>query len=192
MRQPGLLLRVTVLVVSGLAAAAAVLAVSSRSELADAKARVDTSWSGLRPSLDQRYTALGQAGDAARSRLGGDRPLLADIRMAVSAWPGSHGLGACLLRDAARHPVEAQVKAAARLEGLAARLAVLVEATPRLRSSRDVEGALGEVSRSDPTGGRQGYNQAVAAYDGVRGGFPRRLVAGALGFNARRTLEVPV
>jgi len=180
-RQPGLLLRVTVLVVSGLAAAAAVLAVSSRSELADAKARVDTSWSGLRPSLDQRYTALGQAGDAARSRLGGDRPLLADIRTAVSAWPGSRP-----------YPVEAQVKAAARLEGLAARLAALVETTPRLRSSRDVEDALGEVSRSDPTGGRQGYNQAVAAYEGVRGGFPRRLVAGALGFNARRTLEVPV
>ena len=37
-----------------------------------------------------------------------------------------------------------------------------------------MEGALGEVSRSDPTGGRQGYNQAVAAYDGVRGGFPAK------------------
>jgi hypothetical protein len=88
--------------------------------------------------------------------------------------------------------VEAQVKAAALLEGLAARLAALVEATPRLRSSGDVEGALAGVDRSDPTGGRQGYNRAVAAYEGVRGGFPRRLVAGALGFNPRRTLEIPV
>src|SRR5439155_13420729 len=116
-----------------------------------------------------------------RSGLGGPRPLRPDVRTAASTWPGSPP-----------SPVGAKAKAAARLEGLAARLAVLVEATPRLRSSRDVEGALGEVSRSDPTGGRQGYNQAVAAYDGVRGGFPRRLVAGALGFNARRTLEVPV
>ena len=169
------------LVTSGVAAAVVVVALSSRPELANAKARVDTAWVGLRPSLDQRYLALSQAGDAARSRLGSDRPLLADIRAAASAWPENRAA-----------PVEAQVKAATRLESLAARLAALVQATPRLRSSGEVEGALAGIARSDLTGGRETYNQAVAAYEGVRGGFPRRLVAGALGFNARRTLEVPV
>jgi hypothetical protein len=35
------------------------------------------------------------------------------------------------------------------------------------------------------------YNSAVLAYERVRGGFPRRLVAGALGYESRRTLEIP-
>ena len=43
----------------------------------------------------------------------------------------------------------------------------------------------------DAAAGRAAYNTAVAAYQRARGGFPRRLVAGALGYDDRRTLEVP-
>jgi hypothetical protein len=179
-RQSGWLLRITVAVVCGLAAAAGVVAATSRSDLADAKARVDAAWAGVRPGLDQRYAALGRAGDAVRSRLGDDRPLLGDVLGAVKAWPGT-----------ATASAETQVKAASRLEGLGARLASLVAATPRLRSSGDVTGALDAVARRVPTGGGQAYNDAVAGYERVRGGFPRRLVAGVLGFGTSRTLELP-
>ena len=167
------------LLVSAVIAASVVFGVSSRSDLADARQDLDTAWIDLRPVLDQRYQALAQAAAAARSRLGDDRPLLAGIDRGVSTW--SSGGGA----------VEDQVRTAVRLEGLAARLGVMVAASPRLRSSDDVGQALDAFDRTDPGIPGQKYNQAAGAYEEVRGGFPRRLVAGALGFDASRTLEVP-
>jgi hypothetical protein len=178
-RQPALLLRLAVLVVSTVVGATVVIALSSRSDLSHARREVDAAWGELRPALDQRYQALAEATAAVRSRLGADRTLLAEIDRAVATW--SAGQGA----------VEDQVRSAMRLEGLIARLTATVAATPRLRSSEDVGRALGALDGSNPGVARQRYNRAVGAYEDVRGAFPRRLVAGALGFEARRTLEVP-
>jgi hypothetical protein len=158
-----------------------VLALSSRGDLEKAGDRVDAAWAQLRPGLEQRYASLGRAGDAAHERLGDDSGLLADLADGLETW-----------RAADRQPVEVQAGMANRLEGFGARLRAMVEATPRLRSSVEVANALADMDRADPTEARTGYNQAVVGYESVRGGFPRRLVAGALGFEARRTLEFPV
>jgi hypothetical protein len=83
------------------------------------------------------------------------------------------------------------VAAAAHLEGLAARLATTVAATPRLRAAADVTAALRALEEADTAQAGASYNAAVKAYQRARGGFPRRLVAGALGYDDRRTLEVP-
>ena len=182
MRRPGLLLRVTVLLVSAVAAAAAVLVFDSRPHLQDARVRVDRGWAALRPTLDDRYDALADAADACRDRLGADRPLLDQVERAVAAW-----------RAAGRRPVEAQVRLSNELEGLAVRLSATVAATPRLRSSDEVGDALEVLAGVDgmAAGEVRAYNDAVRAYEDIRGGFPRRLVAGALGFDTRRTLELP-
>jgi hypothetical protein len=82
------------------------------------------------------------------------------------------------------------VGAAAHLEGLAARLSATVATTPRLRGA-DVAEALRPLEETDTAQAGAPYNKAVLAYERVRGGFPRRLVAGALGYESRRTLEVP-
>lgn len=164
--------------VSALAAATAVLTFASRPDLEESGERVEAAWDALRPALAARYDALAGAAEVAGERLGPDRPLLAEIRRAVDDWARSEGTG-----------VEAQVAASNRLEGLATRLAVFVAATPRLRSSEEMGEALEALDDADAS--REPYNEAVAAYEALRGGFPRRLVAGALGFDARRTLEVP-
>jgi hypothetical protein len=169
-----------VLVVSAVITGAVVLGLGSRGDLEKAGDRVDVAWAQLRPGLDQRYASLGRAGDAARERLGDDPALLADLASGLEKW-----------RDAGRQAVEVQAAMANRLEGFGARLRTMVEATPRLRSSDAVAAALADMDRADPAAARRGYNQAVTGYEDVRGGFPRRLVAGALGFDARRTLEVP-
>jgi hypothetical protein len=171
-------LPVIVLAVSAVAAASLVFGLSSRSHLSGARQELDVAWNDVRPALDQRYHALAQAAAAVRSRLGDDRALLAEIDHGVSTWAPAAGA------------VEDQVRAAVRLEGLAARLRLLVAATPRLRSSGEIGHALDAFNRSDPGISRQKYNEAAGAYEEVRGGFPRRLVAGALGFDASRTLEV--
>ncbi|MGH9039350.1 MAG: LemA family protein [Acidimicrobiia bacterium] len=172
--------RALVLILSGLATGAAVLAFSSRGDLEQARSRVDTAWEQLRPGLDDRYLSLGEAGIAARERLGDDQGLLADLAGGLEQWEA-----------AGQRPVETQATLANRLEGYGSRLRAMVEGTPRLRSSDEVTGALAEMDESDPEAARAGYNQAVADYENVRGGFPRRLVAGALGFDSRRTVEFP-
>lgn len=176
-RRTGWALRAGVLVVSALVTGAVVLALGSRGDLETANDRVDVAWAQLRPALDERYLALGRAGEAARERLGNEPDLLAEIAGALETWRGG-----------GRQAVEVQAALANRLEGFGARLRTMVEATPRLRSSVEVANALADLDRADPAAALTGYNQAVAGYENVRGGFPRRLVAGALGFNARRTL----
>jgi hypothetical protein len=50
---------------------------------------------------------------------------------------------------------------------------------------------MDRLRRTDTASLRAAYNAAVGAYQRARGGFPRRLVAGALGYDDRRTLEIP-
>ena len=180
-KRRGLLLVVVALVVSTGAASATAVALGSRSDLAASRRRVDAAWTALRPGLDAHYQALGDAARLARDRLGAGRAVFDDIGSAVAAWPGT-----------ARAATDRQVAAAAALEGLASRLEATVAATPRLRGAPDMTGALDRLHRSDTAAGRAAYNSAVAAYQRARGGFPRRLVAGALGYADRRTLEIPV
>lgn len=177
----GWAVRIVVLVVSALVTGAVVLALGSRGDLQRAEDRVDTAWARLRPALDERFRLLGAAGAAAAGRLGEPPALLAELNPALSSW-----------QEGAGRPVEEQAALANRLEGFAARLEALVDATPRLRSSEEVTDALAAVEEADPAATRDQYNGVVASYERVRGGFPRRLVAGALGFDTRRTLEVPV
>jgi hypothetical protein len=175
------LLVVVALVVSALAASATAVALSSRADLSSTRRRVDGAWARLRPALDARYANLADAAAVARNRLGAGRAVFDDIDKAVTVtWPAT-----------ARRGTERQVAAAAELEGLATRLSATVSATPKLRSAPDVVAALERVRSNDTTAGRSAYNAAVNAYQQARGGFPRRLVAGALGYEDRRMLEVP-
>lgn len=169
------------LVVSALAASATAVALSSRSELASSRQRVDSSWSRLRPALDIRYERLAEAGGAVREALKADRTLFGEIDAAVAGWLGSKAA-----------PTDRQVAAAAGLEGLIARLSGTVATTPKLRASPAVTAAMQRLAETDTGPGRDAYNAAVGTYQRARGGFPRRLVAGALGYEDRRRLEVPV
>jgi hypothetical protein len=174
------LLVVVALVVSAVAASATAVALGSRAELSSSRYRVDVAWAALRPALTTRYQSLGQAAAVARARLNADRTVFDDIAKAVTDWPGTE-----------RWTTDRQVGAAAHLEGLAARLAATVATTPRLRAAPDVTEALRPLEQTDTAQAGAPYNNAVLAYQRVRGGFPRRLVAGALGYEDRRTLEVP-
>jgi hypothetical protein len=175
------LLVLVALAVSAAAASATAVALGSRSDLSSSRKQVDASWARLRPALETRYAVLGEAATVARARLNDDRAVFGDIDRAAAAW-----------RDGVRAPTDRQVAAAADLEGLAARLATMVAATPRLRAAPDVTTALERLRSTDPGADRDAYNAAVRAYERARGGFPRRLVAGALGYEDRRRLEVPI
>ena len=174
------LLVVVALTVSAVAASATAVALGSRADLSSSRRRVDVAWLALRPSLSARYHSLGQAAGLARDRLNASRTVFDDIGKAVNDWAGTE-----------RWPTERQVAAAAHLEGLVARLSATVATTPRLRAAADVAAAMRPLEETDTAQTGAPYNAAVREYQKARGGFPRSLVAGALGYEDRRTLEVP-
>jgi hypothetical protein len=181
-KRRGVLLVLVALVVSSVAASATAVALGSRTDLSSSRRKVDASWGELRPALETRYGSLGDAATVARARLGAGRTIFDDIGKAVADWSGT-----------ARSATDRQVAAAARLEGLAGRLSATVASTPRLRTATDVGEAMYRLEQTDAATAtaRADYNAKVLAYQRARGGFPRRLVAGALGYEDRRTLEVP-
>ena len=179
-QRPMVLLVVVALVVSAVAASATAVARGSRADLSSSRHRVDTAWGALRPTLTVRYGNLGRAATVARARLNANRAVFDDIAKAVTDWPATE-----------RWPTDRQVAAAAHLEGLAARLSATVATTPRLRAATDVAEAMRPLEATDAAQAGAPYNTAVKDYQRARGGFPRRLVAGALGYEDRRTLEVP-
>ncbi|MGH8999581.1 MAG: LemA family protein [Acidimicrobiia bacterium] len=179
MRRTTLVLRVGAVVLLGVVSAGVGVAVESRSDLDEARHRVDRAWAGLHARLVERYDLLAAAAGAADERLPGPSSLPAAVEQAWRDWQGAS-------------TATGQVAAANRLEGLAARLAATVEAVPRLRSSGTVQAALDSLASSASESERLAYNGEVAAYERVRGGFPRALVAGVLGFDASRSLEVPL
>ena len=173
------LLRAWVLVVCGLIVATTAVALLSRGDLDSARDRVDVAWARLHPRLAVRYDALSAASDLAGERLGRRSELLDLLDQAVDGWRRA---------ETAR----GQLEAANRLEGLAARLVATTEATPRLRSSSQMRDSLKALEASAPDDARAAYNRSVADYEDTRGGWIRRLLAGALGFDPSRSLESPV
>ena len=170
--------RASVVAACLLVVAAVAGALMSRGDLDAARDRVDRAWAELHPLLAVRYDALSGAGTAAEERLGRTTDLLDTLDETVVAWQTAE-------------TAAGQLGAANRLEGLAARLATVVEATPRLKASAAVRRALGDVRNAAPDDAREQYNRTVADYERHRGGWIRRLVAGALGFEASRSLESP-
>lgn len=173
--------------VAAVLAAGAVVGASGRSDLDEARRQIDRRWAALEPSLETRYQALSEIARALgpelgeSPRAGGDPALDADAAAALARWES--------LRQG-KGRVEQRVLAASALEGLLRRITVTVEASPRLRASKPLAAALAAGASAAPEQ-LQEHNSAVRHYENLRGSLPRRLLAGAFGFDARPTLELP-
>ena len=80
-----------------------------------------------------------------------------------------------------------RIEAANAYESAIARLLVIVENYPVLRSSETVQGLMRELASTENqvAFARRGYNTAVQAYDTTVQTFPTNLIAGAMGFHPR-------
>jgi LemA protein len=80
-----------------------------------------------------------------------------------------------------------RIEAANAYESAIARLLVIVENYPVLRSNETVQGLMRELASTENqvAFARRGYNTAVQAYDTTVQTFPTNLIAGAMGFHPR-------
>ncbi len=174
--------------VVALALAGAVAAVVTiQPKLNDARDRVDLGWTPLREPLDARYDALSVIATALHDAGAGERAVTTALDDALARW------SKLALRGPEHTDVTLEVKTANELEALARRVDANINASDRLRANDAIKAAqlaFPQAVVSVPT--IAAYNRAVRAYEDERSGTINRLVAGAMGFEARPLLVVGV
>ena len=172
---------VLVLVVGG---AVAVVA-TSRPDLEDGRARVDSRWAALRLPLATRYDGLTQLAEALGAAGAGDRTYTVDLADEVGTWRE--------LASRSDPDPAAEVAAANRLEGLAARTRINVARSARLSRDPGVAASLAAFdSALVPADEVDAYNRAVRRYQSTRTDTLKQVSADLLGYDARPVLVVGI
>lgn len=169
-----------------LALAGAVAAVVTiQPKLSDARDRVDLRWTPLREPLDARFDALSVMATALHDAGAGDRAVTAALDDALARW------SKLALRGPEHTDVTLEVKTANELEALARRVNANIAASDRLSLNEGIKAARSAFDLAVvPVPTIAAYNRAVRAYEDQRSGTINRLVAGAMGFEARPLLVV--
>ena len=158
-----------------------ILALTSRSDLQNARDDVNTRWRSVRPGLEQRYALLQQANAATKRAGGPERELVSEIERSLAIWRADRS-----------KPVDVQVDDANELEALGRRLTNTVDNSARLQALPAVVTSSGKFDDSEPPVAANGFNKAVRDYEDARGGSLRRPIASVLGFASITSLDVPV
>jgi LemA protein len=142
--------------------------------LVQASQQVDQSWANVETQYQRRFDLIPNLVEATKGFLQQERVIFGEIAEARTRYAG------------ARTPSE-RVQAANQLEGALARLLVIVENYPVLRSSETVQRLMAELAgtENEIAFARRAYNQAVLQYNTLVKTFPTNLVAGFLGFRER-------
>jgi hypothetical protein len=176
---------IVVLVVAVLVAAVVAAFVLVRPGLEDERGRVDARWTPLRPALITRYAKLDSVATALRDAGAGDRAVTADLDSLLARWNRFALLGP-------KHTnATSEATTANELEGLARRVRANYIASEKLKSNEALRAAIDAFDQavvSPPA--VKAYNRAVRTYEDDRSGFFERIVAGALGYDARPVLVV--
>lgn len=169
------------LLVALVVVAAVALVLTSRPQLDDDRDRVDDVWTeALRTPLADRYLLLSEVVAQLRDAGAGDRDVTRALARELDRWDE--------LRRA-DPDVAAEVEAANRLEGLAARAGASIAASPRLSAAPPLTDALAAFGKAAPPAPQvQAYNDAAEAYQQRREELRYRLVARVFGYDPLPTL----
>jgi|SRR5690349_1683932 len=158
--------------------AAVVLVFSSRSDLKDARGRVDTAWDQLRRGqLDSRYDVLHSAfaNDAIKTVPGPFHAIVQNVAFAYQHW-----------RDLETHngSTASEVQAANDLEAAGRRLVYAAHQAPRLTGNQTALAKVDAFAAQAPPSKAKPFEAAVARFEKVRSRPVNRLAARVLGYDA--------
>jgi len=155
-------------------------------DLSDARDRVDHRWTPLREPLDARYQALGGVATALHDAGEGDRAVTTDLDSVLARW------SKLALRGPTHTDPAREAATANELEALARRVRANIAGSDRLTANTALGAAMGAFDQAVPPAPRaiEAYNRAVRQYEHERSGTINRLVAAALGYDARTLLVV--
>jgi LemA protein len=137
--------------------------------------QVNAAQADVETQLQRRFDLIPNLVEATRSVLTQERVVFQALANARAQYAG------------ARPQSPERVAAANQVESALARLLVIVENYPVLRSSETVQGLMRELAATENqvAYARRGYNSAVQAYDTMVQSFPTNLFARSWGFAPR-------
>lgn len=137
--------------------------------------QVEQAWADVETQYQRRFDLIPNLVAATKGFLAQERAVFDTIAQARTRYAG-----------APRGSTD-RVQAANQLESALARLLVIVESYPVLRSSEVVQRLMADLSatENDVAAARRVYNQAVQQYNATVKTFPTVLVANSLGFKER-------
>ncbi len=137
--------------------------------------QVEAAWGNVEAQYQRRFDLIPNLTEVTKGFLQQERTVFEAIAQARTRYAG------------APPGSPSRVAAANQLESALARLLVIVENYPTLRSSEVVQRLMTELSATENeiASARLAYNQQVREYNTVVKSFPTVLVAGMLGFRER-------
>ena len=143
--------------------------------LVQANQEVNAKQADVETQLQRRFDLIPNLVEATKAVMAQERAVFAAIANARTHYAGT----------APGSPEH--IEAANQYQSAIARLLVIVENYPVLRSNETVQGLMRELSSTENqiAYARQGYNQAVQAYDTAVQTFPTNLLASTFGFRPR-------
>lgn len=139
---------------------------------------VDTQWAQVESQYQRRFDLIPNLVNSVKGAMGQEQKVFSDIADARTRYAG------------ATTP-EAQAAAANQVEGSLARLLVVMENYPQLKSVDTVQSLIAELSGTENRIAveRMRYNEVVASYNANVKVFPGSLVARMFGFSTRTLFE---
>ncbi len=140
---------------------------------------VEYSWSQVETQYQRRYDLIPNLANATKGFLVQERGILESIAEARTRYAGSPSGS------------PAQVQAAGQLEGFLARLLIVVENYPTLKSDATVKALMDELAGTENrvTVARERYNEVTRTYNTHIATFPNNLLAGFFHFEAKPLFE---
>ena len=178
MRRPGWLIPVGVIV--GVLVLVVFPLIGSYNGLVTRRAAVDQSFADLDAQLQRRNDLIPNVVNAVRAALKQEQAVFGEIARARQGYAGAQ-------------TVQQKAQASATIDSALARLLVIVENYPQLRSNDNIrdlqtqlEGTENRIAQS-----RRDYNAIATSYNVAIRKFPRNLVAGMFGFHEKQLFNAP-
>jgi LemA protein len=143
--------------------------------LVQANQQVNAAQADVETQLQRRFDLIPNLVESTRGILAQERAVFDAIATARTQYAGT------------RPGTPERVEAANQVQGALARLLVIVENYPVLRSNETVQSLMRELASTENqvAYARRGYNTAVQAYDTMVQSFPTNLLASSFGFRPR-------
>ena len=152
--------------------------VGAYNDLVAKEAGVDQSFADLDAQYQRRADLIPNLSAAVKAALRQEQAVFGDIADARTRYAGAN-------------TPEEKNAAAGQMESALARLLVIVEQYPDLRSNENIRDLMTQVEGTENrvAQSRRDYNQTVTAYNVNVRRFPRNLIAGLFGFDAKPLFE---
>lgn len=139
---------------------------------------VDTQWAQVESQYQRRFDLIPNLVNSVKGAMNQEKAVFDSIAQARTQYAG------------AQTP-DSKAAAASQLEGSLARLLVVMENYPQLKSIDTVQGLMAELAGSENRVAveRMRYNEVVGSYNANVKTFPGNLVASMFGFNSRTLFE---